>query len=74
MTNIYEIHIAGHLDKDWEDWFPGFTFVHHPNGTTLLQGEVSDQPALHGLLMRISQLGLELIRVEQMKKEDLDNE
>ena len=69
MSKRYEIHIKGHLDSDWAEWFAGFTFRHQPDGTTLLQGQVSDQPALHGLLVRINQLGLFLIRVEQIDKE-----
>lgn len=71
---IYEIQIRGYLDRDWEAWYAGFSFTYQPDGTTLLRGEISDQPALHGLLMRISQLGLELVRVEQIKMEDKDNE
>ncbi len=74
MADQYEFHIKGHLDRNWGDWFSGFTFAYHPDGTTVLRGEVSDQPALLGLLMRINQLGLELLRVEQINKEDQGNE
>lgn len=69
MNGRYEIQIKGHLDSDWREWFAGFTFTHQPDGTTLLQGRVSDQPALHGVLMRINQLGLHLLRVEQINLE-----
>lgn len=69
MNERYEIQIKGHLDLDWLEWFAGFTFTHQPDGTTLLCGQVSDQPALHGVLMRINQLGLPLIRVEQVNLE-----
>ncbi len=74
MSAKYEIHIKGHLDTDWMEWFAGFTFTHQPDGTTLLKGLVSDQPALYGLLMRINQLGLSLLRVEQMNMEVHDDE
>ena len=69
MGEKYEIHIKGILDMNWEEWFPGFSFTHQPDGTTLICGVVVDQPALHGLLMRINQLGLPLLRVEQIVKE-----
>lgn len=72
MTSTYEIQIKGHLDSEWVDWFTGFNLTHQSDGTTLLQGVVSDQPALHGLLMRINQLGLTLIRVEQIHLEGND--
>ena len=49
--------------------FEGFSLAHLPDGTTLLRGEVVDQPALQGILMRISSLGWTLLRVEQIKKE-----
>lgn len=72
MNEQYEIQIKGHLDFDWQTWFTGLTITHQPDGTTLLQGQVSDQPALHGLLTRINQLGLTLIRVEQIDMEVSD--
>ncbi len=74
MPDWYEIQIKGHLDSDWDDWFVGFSFRHQKDGTTVLQGLVSDQPALHGLLVRINQLGLELLRVERIETEDQENE
>ena len=66
MTDRYEIQIAGHLDLRWDDWFEGFSLTHQQDGTTLLTGSVRDQPALFGLLMRVNQLGLPLLRVEKM--------
>lgn len=74
MTAEYEIQIKGHLDLEWDEWFSGFTFTHRPDGTTLLRGRVIDQPALHALLERINQLGLPLVRVEEMKPEELNDE
>ena len=71
MAHTYRICIKGHLDPSWADWFDGFTLSHQPDGTTLLIGSVSDQPALHGLLARINSLGLSLILVEQL---DVDND
>ena len=74
MSARYEILLKGHLDRDWEAWFEGFTLSHHPDGTTMLSGPIDDQPALHGLLARISQLGLTLLKVEQIKQEVDDDE
>ena len=72
MSEKYEIHLKGILDADWHEWFPGFTLSHLPNGTTLLRGQVNDQPALHGVLTRINQLGLPLLRVEHISSIDDD--
>ena len=69
MSSSYEFQLKGHLDSEWTEWFAGFTLTHQPDGTTLLRGLISDQPALHGLLLRINQLGLPLVRVEQVNLE-----
>ena len=37
--------------------------VHEPDGTTMLTGPLADQPALHGLLIKIRDLGLPLLSV-----------
>ena len=70
MALIFEIQIEDHIDSNWEVWFDGFAISQETDGTTLLQGSVIDQAALHGLLMRINQLGLTLLRVEQIKRSE----
>jgi len=61
----YEIHICGKLDQKWSDWFDGFSIT-PANAETILQGEVADQSALFGLLAKIHDLGLILLRVEKL--------
>ena len=63
---IYEISVWGHLDQKWSDWFDGLTLVPQANDETLLVGPVADQTALHGMLAKIRDLGLPLLRVERM--------
>ena len=48
--DCYRIRIQGHLDQRWTSWFDGLALTHDADGTTLLQGHVADQAALHGLL------------------------
>jgi hypothetical protein len=69
MTKVFEIVIQGHVDPEWHEVFEKFKFENLPNGTTLLRGEVIDQPALQGILMHINSLGWTLLRVEQIKKD-----
>jgi hypothetical protein len=59
----YEIRIKGHLAARWAAWFDGMTLTTHGDGTTVLEGLVTDQAALHGLLHKVSDLGLPLISV-----------
>jgi len=60
-SNIYHITIKGHLDSEWSDWFDGFTITLVDNGETILSGSVIDQTALHGVLIKIRDLGLPLL-------------
>jgi len=59
----YRITVQGELDEDWSDWLNDLT-IHVQDGMTTLSGTVSDQPALHGLLVKTRDLGLPLISVE----------
>ena len=59
----YEIRVKGHLDARWAAWFDGLTLTHGSDGTTIIDGLVADQAALHGLLQKIRDLGLPLISV-----------
>ncbi len=59
----YQIHIKGHLDPRWTTSFDGMTVTSRHDGTTVIEGAVADQAALHGLLSRLRDLGLPLLCV-----------
>ena len=59
----YEIRLQGHLSSRWSEWFDGLTLTREGDGTTLLQGPVVDQAALHGLLQKVRDTGLPLVSV-----------
>ncbi len=59
----YVITVRGHLDDHWAAWFEGLTITNGANGEAVLSGPVVDQAALHGLLVKIRDLGLPLIAV-----------
>ena len=58
---VYQIVVKGHLDSEWSDWFDGLTITLVDNGETILSGPVVDQTALHGVLIKIRDLGLPLL-------------
>lgn len=62
---VYRIRIKGHLDRRWSAWFDGLVILAEQDGTTTLTGPITDQPALHGVLVRIRDLGLCLLSVNQ---------
>ena len=65
MAARYHIRVHGHLDPLWSSWFDGLTLSTQTNGETLLAGPIVDQAALHGVLIKIRDLGLELIAVNR---------
>jgi hypothetical protein len=69
-TERYEIHIIGHLAPRWAAFFDGMTITAHDDGTTVLHGPVADQSALHGLIRKLSDLGLPLVSVRSAADED----
>jgi hypothetical protein len=64
---VYEIRIEGHLSQSWVAWFEGLSLRHEENGQTVLTGPLADQAALHGLLMRIRDLGIPLVSVNRIE-------
>jgi hypothetical protein len=67
MTKTYQIRLQGHLDVRWASWFDGLAITHESDGTCVLCGPLSDQAALHGVLVKIRDLGLTLIAVQQIE-------
>jgi hypothetical protein len=65
----YEIRVGGVLDDRWADWFGGL-LVEIDGTQTVISGLVADQPALHGLLAKIRDLGLNLISVRRLDADD----
>ena len=57
----YRIRLDGHLDDHWSARLGDLTLTREGDGTTTLSGLVSDQAALHGLLMKVRDLGIPLI-------------
>ena len=61
----YEIRVDGVLDGRWADWFGGLQLS--SDGTqTVICGPLADQPALHGVLAKVRDLGLCLISVRRL--------
>ena len=60
----YEILVEGVLGEDWSAWFDELR-VATVGTDTIISGVIADQPALHGLLNQIRDLGLCLISVHR---------
>ena len=60
---VYRVRVAARLDERWWAWFDGFAVRADADGTTCLTGAVTDQAALHGVLIKVRDLGIPLISV-----------
>lgn len=69
---MYEIRLLGHLDQRQEAWLEGLAMTLDPGGTTILRGEIADQAALYGLLLRIRDLGIPLLAVNGISSGSLE--
>jgi hypothetical protein len=64
---VYQIVVKGHLDSGWSEWFDGLTITLVDNGETVLSGPIVDQTALHGVLIKIRDLGLPLLSLTRIE-------
>ena len=64
----YELRVGRHLDDRWAEWFGDLTMTREPDGTTTLRGPVADQAALHGILIKIRDLGMVLLAVRTHRR------
>ncbi len=62
MSSHYEIRVKGILDGRWTVWFEDLQ-ISSDGEETVISGPVADQAALHGLLIKVRDLGLFLISV-----------
>lgn len=61
----YRLRVRGHLAPRWATRFDGMTLTRQDDGTTLIQGPVIDQAALHALIQQVRDTGLPLVSVTQ---------
>lgn len=72
MSTRYQIVLKEYVEPTWANWFGEMSVCYTEEGHTVITGELTDKPALHGLLDRIRDLNLTLISVTQIEP-DTDN-
>jgi hypothetical protein len=73
MTAVYHIGVQGHLDADWSEEFEGLTILHQSDGSSLLCGVLADQSVLHAVLLKVRDVGLPLLALRRIEREDPDD-
>ncbi len=71
MPYSYEIIVEDHLGSGWEDWFDGMEFEQkysedNRKAITIISGDIKDQAALYGILIKLRDLGLTLVSVNRI--------
>ena len=72
-AETYCIRVEGHLEDIWSEWFDGMTLERMTDGTTTLIGPVVDQAALHGLLLKLHNMGLALITCDRISSQNVES-
>jgi len=68
--DYYQICVEGRIGGSWSDWFSGLAITSGPDNETILTGKLQDQAELHGVLMKIRDLHLVLVSVNQLPPPD----
>jgi hypothetical protein len=68
-ASAYRIRLRGELGPEWSAWFHRVEVENLGDGTSALTAYLPDQAALHGLLARVRDLGLEIVAVETLGAE-----
>ena len=71
MRNTCEIVVKGHLDMYWSEWLEGLTITHNAQGETIISGEIRDQAAFYGLLVKLRDMALVLLLVKYLADESV---
>ena len=70
MAERYHIRVKGHLDPSWSVWFDDLTITNEADGDAVIAGPIVDQAALHGVLIKVRDLGLPLVSVNPIAAND----
>jgi hypothetical protein len=73
MPTYYHIRLKGHLADHWSAWFDNMTISNEANGEAVLYGSLPDQAALHGILIKVRDLGLPLLAVTTVATDETNN-
>lgn len=64
---LYQIKVEGYLDKAWSEWLGGLLITHDEEGNSWISGVIRDQAALHGVMVKIRDLGLPILSLESVE-------
>src|SRR5262249_5339782 len=68
QAEVYQVRVRECLDPYWSAWLDGrrVEYGEAPGVDMILSGAIVDQAALHGVLMKIRDMGLTLLSVRRV--------
>ena len=74
--HTYVIRLQGRLELEFASWFPELAITEDMDDNTLLSGELPDQAALIGILLRAHNLNLQILsfNIQDIQKKENDHE
>lgn len=65
METQYRVQVKGYLPDGWCQLIERMEIIRDVNGITTLSGSIRDQAELYGLVVKLQNLGLTLISINQ---------
>jgi hypothetical protein len=72
MEAQYSIQVKGHLPERWKDMMERMEIICEADGNTTISGSIRDQAELYGLIIKLQNLGLTLISINQTNPAQLE--
>ncbi len=66
----YAIVVKGYLDESLGDWLGGLSIARGERGVTIITGSIPDQSALFGVLIKMRDLGITLISLSRLDRDE----
>ena len=67
--SVYIIRVRGHLDQRLLHWLNDAQVVNQPDGSALLTTTIADQTELYSVLIKMRDLGLPLIALNEQTED-----
>ena len=67
QPRYYRLKVFGEIETNWNDYFMNL-HISTENGITTIEGMVSDQSELHGVLSRVRNLNLPILSIESAEE------
>ncbi len=64
----FTVHSDAHLDEWLKDYFGDINLTHQKDGTSVLQGALTDMAAVYGLIMKLRDSGICFISLQAERK------